>query len=271
MFRAIYSIQWLFNHLSILTAIFSLALLAISFAIFQKKWSRWLWLFVLPCLALSSITWYGSTIEIYNLQTNYTTIKTGFKSKFVLISDTHLGVWKDQTWSQKVVDRINQESQESNIQAVLIAGDLTYEAEIGQLKDLFTPFKNSKVSVYAALGDHDIEVPGRNYKPDIFDVLESSGIQVLENRKTKLFKVGNQLLSDKKIKPEIAFDSKDYIWLIGLADFWDKKTTIDLSILDDLQESDKVFAIAHNPDTVDIYKDKKNRFDAFRSYTMWSG
>ena len=60
---------------------------------------------------------------------------TGAHARLVLVSDIHLGVYKDSTYLQRLVDRINT----LQADAVVIAGDFTYEPDGQSLDAMFAP------------------------------------------------------------------------------------------------------------------------------------
>jgi len=96
-------------------------------------------------------------LEPQQIQIRETTIDIGVDSKIVLISDIHLGIFKDRVFLQKVVNQINSLEE---IDMVLIAGDLTFEPLPEQrLKELFAPLRDLNVPLYVVLGNHDTEHP----------------------------------------------------------------------------------------------------------------
>jgi len=77
-------------------------------------------------------------------------IDTGFTSKFVLVSDMHLGFLKQESFLQDVVDKINNQE---NVEFVVLAGDFIYSNMPVQSQEyydeLLAPIKNIKYPVVA--------------------------------------------------------------------------------------------------------------------------
>ena len=87
--------------------------------------------------------------EPYQINVQETTIDIGVEKRVVLISDIHLGVYKDWRRLQRVVNKINTLE---DIDLVLIAGDFTYEPSTEQsLEELFLPLGDLKTPIYAVL------------------------------------------------------------------------------------------------------------------------
>ncbi len=148
-------------------------------------------------------------------------IKVGLQAKIVVISDIHLGIYKKRAFLKRVVNKINQLKQ---IDAVLIAGDLTYHPQT-DLNQLFSPLKQLKVPVYAVLGNHDSQAPG----PDIRAVLKAA------LAKQKVHLLDNQMMRLKGI------------YLVGLGSHWAGDD--DLTLLQSYQPQDPVLVLLHNPST----------------------
>lgn len=178
------------------------------------------------------ISW-GLFFERNMLTVQYSTIKTGFKGRFALIADTHLGIWKDEKWLMQIVDKINEINESEKLDGVLFAGDLTYEPQITDLEKLFSPLKNLNTTVYVTLGNHDVEKPGPMLRKDLTTVLKSySNVSLLNN--------------------DIVYLESKNIYIAGLGDNWNKED--DVEIINRFSENDNVVVIAHSPDTTLKYK-----------------
>jgi uncharacterized protein len=101
---------------------------------------------------------------------------TGEHARLVLISDLHLGVYKDRAYLQRLVDRIN------TLQAdgVVIAGDFTYEPGVRSLHDMFAPLAELDLPAYAVLGNHDQQAPGPDIDAALRAALAAHGVRVIE-------------------------------------------------------------------------------------------
>lgn len=104
----------------------------------------------------------------------------GADTDVALISDLHLGVYKGRGFLQRLVDRLNG----LPVDAVVIAGDLTYEphGQSQSLATLFAPLARSRHPVYAVLGNHDQQAPGPDIDRDLRAALQSHGVRIIEGR-----------------------------------------------------------------------------------------
>jgi len=181
---------------------------------FLKK--RWVFFILLSLLFI-----YARFIEPKLLFVNHYKIETGFKAKYALIADIHLGIYNNASILERTVDKINEE----NVDAVLIAGDLTYEPQFDDMKLLFSSLKKLNVPVYAVLGNHDCQKPGPDIRDELEEVLTSFGVQVITNKAVLL----------------------NGITILGLGSHWAKDDEV--SLLDKYTKKDKVVVLTHNPDT----------------------
>ncbi len=115
-----------------------------------------------------------NSISLYSFENSFT---TSGKMRVALMSDLHMGWWKDAEWAKQVVERVNGE----NPELVLIAGDFVLSKmkdadELGPLMDFNAP-------VYAVLGNHDHKFADANA---VAAKLENLGITVLRNRHTRV-------------------------------------------------------------------------------------
>jgi len=181
---------------------------------FLKK--RWVFFILLSLLFI-----YARFIEPKLLFVNHYKIETGFKAKYALIADIHLGIYNNASILERTVDKINEE----NVDAVLIAGDLTYEPQFDDMKLLFSSLKKLNVPVYAVLGNHDCRKPGPDIRDELEEVLTSFGVQVITNKTVLL----------------------NGITILGLGSHRAKDDEV--SLLDKYTKKDKVVVLTHNPDT----------------------
>ncbi len=122
-------------------------------------------------------------VEPQIIRIAYTELRgTGVDARLALISDIHLGVYKDRAFLERVVDRINT----LPVDAVVIAGDLTYEPQQQSLHDLFAPLARVKAPVYAVLGNHDQQRPGPDIDRALRAALAAHGVQIIEGRSVPL-------------------------------------------------------------------------------------
>lgn len=162
-------------------------------------------------------------VEPQLIQVRHTTLtETGIDVRIALISDIHLGVYKDSAFLQRVVDRINRLS----VDAVVIAGDFTYEPKQQSLSAMFAPLGKLHAPAYAVLGNHDQQAPGPDIDLALRAALTAHGVHLIEGR--------------------IIDDRHGYRWA-GLGDRWAGKDNADFIRLD--RANIPIVVIAHNPDS----------------------
>ena len=171
---------------------------------------------------------YARFVEPKFVWVNHYKIETGFKAKYALIADIHLGLYNDETILKKVVEKVNAQ----DVDALLIAGDFTYEPVIPQFKTLFAPLKDVKVPIYAVMGNHDMQRPGDKIDRELIAVLEELGVNVIDNRAMKL----------------------NGVTILGLGSRWADDDEV--SLLREYTKEDNLVVLAHNPDTtLDYHRD----------------
>jgi len=209
-------------------------ILYIKFFIYYGSWlvfpfAYWFWRKRwLLMLLLAILFFYARFVEPKLLFVNHYKIETGFKAKYALIADMHLGIYNNASIMERTVDKINKE----DIDAVLIAGDFTYEPQFYDMKKLFASLAKLKVPVYAVLGNHDCQRPGPNIRTKLERTLKDLGVVVITN---KAVQVNN-------------------VTLLGLGSLWAQDD--DLSLLSNYNTKDNLVVLTHNPDTVLDYSPK---------------
>lgn len=188
-------------------------------------------LIVLIIFYLLSISFiYSRFIERNLIFYKTTNIETGFSAKIVIIADIHLGIYKNEYFLQRIVNKINKLE---NIDAILIPGDLTYYPKENQnLEELFSPLKDLKFPAYAVLGNHDSEQPGPPLQKELAAALETHGVIFLHN--------SSAIIKNTDIR------------LLGLGDNWAEED--DINKINAFSESNNLIVMTHNPDTSTKYK-----------------
>jgi len=181
---------------------------------FLKK--RWVILILLSVLFI-----YARFVEPQLLFVNHYKIKTGFKAKYALIADIHLGIYNNEHILERTVEKINNE----NVDALLIAGDLSYEPQFSDMKKLFASLAKVKIPIYAVLGNHDCQRPGPDIRAELEEILTSLGVHVITNKAVIL----------------------NGITILGLGSRWAKDDEV--SLLDKYTKDDNILVLTHNPDT----------------------
>ncbi|MBI4598863.1 metallophosphoesterase [Candidatus Uhrbacteria bacterium] len=180
------------------------------------------------CLGAWGVVFYGSFVEpqILLIHEERVTLSDGADRslRVALVSDIHLGPYRDETWARRIVGAI----QATRPDVVLWAGDFIAgkpeEADgLFLLRDLSAPY-----GVFAVTGNHDY----RETEADevVVKRLEEAGVRVLRNE-TIHITVGN----------------KDVI-LAGVDDVWFEGNPN--QTLRNLKQEDMVVLLAHNPDVV---------------------
>ena len=176
-------------------------------------------------LAGSLVFTWARFVEPQLIQVRETTLAgSGVQARIALISDLHVGVYKDPAYLRRVVDRLNQ----LDVDSVAIAGDLTYEPQVRKesLQQMFAPLSQLRMPVYAVLGNHDQQMPGPDIDVALRAALRSHGVRIIEG----------------KVEPTTA----GYRWA-GLGDRWAQKD--DPAFLRTLPTSMPTLLLVHNPDS----------------------
>jgi uncharacterized protein len=190
---------------------------------------------ILPILSIfiSLLTGYGTFVERFVLMVEEHNFQVGFQGRLGLMADTHIGQWKNAEWLRKVVTKLNTIE---NLDAVVVAGDLSYEPNLKEIDNLFSPFKESKYPVYAVLGNHDVEEPGPKIRDELIGSIKKANVKYLFNEGVKI---------------------KNYN-IVGLGDNFKKED--DVKTLDSYLNEDNIIILAHNPDTILKYTNQKADF-----------
>jgi predicted MPP superfamily phosphohydrolase len=150
-------------------------------------WQQWLgrrrFRSVLAAAALGvcvCLTW-GRFIEPHLLQVHETTLGSTCGVRVALISDLHLGLYTRQDVLERLVDRLNT----LNVDAVLVAGDWTYEPS-HDLQTAFAPLAKLRHPVLSVLGNHDEQHPGPPLKTDLLAALAAAKVQSIDGMRVPL-------------------------------------------------------------------------------------
>lgn len=210
--------------------------LLIKHCLFYGSWLVWpcvAWLawrlrkhrgrgWVVPLLACCLLFAWARFVEPQRIHVQETILAgTGAQTRLILISDIHLGVYKDSTYLQRLVDRINT----LQADAVVIAGDFTYEPGGQSLERLFAPLAELRWPAYAVLGNHDQQAPGPDIDAQLRAALATHDVHVIEGESVRVrgFR------------------------LAGLGDRWAGND--DPGFLVDGSSSTPTLVLAHNPDS----------------------
>ncbi|AWV07260.1 metallophosphoesterase [Marilutibacter maris] len=155
-----------------------LALPVLAWLLWRLRRRQWRLLAGAASAALLVFVW-ARFVEPQLLVVRETTLAgTGARTSLALVSDIHLGVYKRRDYLESVVGRLNA----LPVDAVLIAGDLTYEPDGASLREMFAPLAAVRVPVYAVLGNHDQQAPGQDIDAELRAALAAHGVEVIEGR-----------------------------------------------------------------------------------------
>jgi hypothetical protein len=111
------------------------------------------------------------------------------------------------------------------VDALLIAGDFTYEPKIEELEKLFKPLKDVKVPIYAVLGNHDKQRPGAKLDEELVEVLSKLNVNVIDNEAVNV----------------------NGITILGLGSNWANDD--DIALINNYTKDENLVILTHNPDT----------------------
>lgn len=210
----------------------------------DRERPRWGLFVTLTALIFSwFVIFYGSFIEPRRLVVTEQTIQFSTqpteKIRIALISDFHLGPYKQEAWIKKVVEKVQTLSPD----LVVMDGDFLLEKEahpeyLAPLKDL-----RAKYGVYAVLGNHDYgeaESPGLMNK--VFE-----GNERLQAVAKALTDAGAQILRNQST--EITLPSGKKFLLGGVDEYWTGRADIAETFRGKNASLSKIL-VAHNPDVI---------------------
>jgi predicted MPP superfamily phosphohydrolase len=145
--------------------------------------------------------------------------------RLALLSDLHIGLFP----SAMPISRIARRIAALDVDAALIAGDITYYAPPERYEAIYAPLGRTGAPVYAVLGNHDVGIPGPDVSVPLSAALSRIGVAVFDNRKGAL--TGRGGVGE----------------LVGLSDTWQKRQ--DFSLLEAASPQPRI-VLAHNPATV---------------------
>ncbi len=145
--------------------------------------------------------------------------------RIAVFGDTHIGMFPHAMPVARIADRINAEG----VDAVFLAGDLSYHPETEDIPENFAALGQIKAPLFAVLGNHDVGFPGANLSEPLMRALHEAGAQVPHNRALDTQIGGHRLI------------------VAGASDLWERKQ--DFGFQADLPEGVPVILLTHNPDT----------------------
>lgn len=210
-------------------------------AAWWRQYNIWLSTALLSSIIFFGVIFYGSFIEprfisVSEFQLDLSKQSPTENFRLALISDLHVGPYKDEVWLKKVADKLETLKPD----AVLIAGDHTFHEThhawyLTGLKEVTKLFPT-----YAVLGNHDYNLGYENHRPTtnineerastVAEILRASGVTVLINEAVEI-KVGE----------------KKFV-LAGLDEVLTGRSSLIPALVEVDRESVPVIALAHHPD-----------------------
>ncbi|MET1024895.1 MAG: metallophosphoesterase [Pseudoxanthomonas sp.] len=198
--------------------------LALLFAVWRRSWRPGWRLLLIALLAGNALFLWARFIEPSLIVVHRTSLAgTGARARIALVGDPHVGMFKGAGFLRRVVAKTNA----LHADAVLIAGDLTYEPKGQPLDALLAPLADLQAPAYAVLGNHDQQKPGPEIDATLRQALARHGVQVIEGRAVAL----------------------NGFRLAGLGDRWAGKD--DPAFLEALPVDVPTLVLAHNPDSAE--------------------
>lgn len=143
-----------------------------------------------------------------------------------LFADTHFGTFENAMPMARIVRAVNREK----VDLVLIAGDLVYKADAGQIETEIAQLAEIDAPVFAILGNHDVGAPGRDRRDEVRAAFAAIDLPLLEDEVRTVTVRGRKVL------------------VSGLRDLWDGPN-INTAFAEDLPGALPHLTLAHNPDT----------------------
>lgn len=188
-------------------------------------------------LAVSSAPAYARFIEPRFLVTHHETIllhgasDTSPAIRVALFGDPHIGMFGHAIPIRRIVDRINAQ----DVDAVFLAGDLTYHPDPEDIPEDFAALSALDAPLFAVLGNHDVGFPGHDLSDPLLAALGEAGATILHNRAFEVEIAGQPVI------------------VSGASDLWQRRQ--DFGFSSALPAGKPVILLTHNPDTARVVPD----------------
>lgn len=148
------------------------------------------------------------------------------KIKAAVISDFHIGVFKNGVSLKKIVEKTNS----LNPDIVFLAGDFVYRLDKNKIEESLSELKNLSAPAFAVTGNHDAGKPGKNVNKEIKAALKKFGIHAIDDK-----------IENINIK-------QSSFAIAGLSDAWTGDA--DYTVLEKINAGELAIVLTHNPDIV---------------------
>lgn len=188
-------------------------------------------------LAFTSVLAYARFVEPRQLVTHRETIilpgasETSPSIRVALFGDPHIGIFGHAMPIERIVARVNGES----VDAVFLAGDLTYHPEPEDIPEDFAALADLNAPLFAVLGNHDIGRPGSDLTDPLLAALGEAGAVIVHNRAFETELNGQEIV------------------ISGASDLWQRRQ--DFTFSSSLPAGKPVILLTHNPDTALVVPD----------------
>ena len=147
----------------------------------HRRWLNVGGVFKAALVVFLSITFWAGQIEPHLLWVQHSTVviknSAAKPLRVALVSDIHLGLFVRDWQLQRLVNKINT----LDVDAVLVAGDWTYEPKL-DLRAGFAPMAQINKPVYAVVGNHDLQRPGPRLTRELIAALTANKVQLIEGK-----------------------------------------------------------------------------------------
>ncbi|MFN7164266.1 MAG: metallophosphoesterase [Hyphomonas sp.] len=188
-------------------------------------------------LAASCVPAYARFVEPRLLVTHAETIllpgasKTSPSIRIALFGDPHIGMFGHAVPISRIVTRINAEG----VDAVFLAGDLTYHPDPDDIPEDFAALASLDAPLFAVLGNHDVGRPGSDLTDPLLAALGDAGAGIMHNRAVETDIGGHAVV------------------VSGASDLWQRRQDFGFSA--SLPAGKPVILLTHNPDTALVVPD----------------
>lgn len=188
-------------------------------------------------LAVTAVPAYARFVEPRLLVTHEETIllpgatAASPSIRIALFGDPHIGMFGHAMPIERIVKRINSEG----VDAVFLAGDLTYHPDPEDIPEDFAALADLNAPLFAVLGNHDVGFPGNDLSDSILAVLGEARATVMHNRAVEVEIGGLPVV------------------VSGASDLWQRRQDFGFSAT--LPPGKPVILLTHNPDTALVVPD----------------